>query len=243
MKVSELYRYFDEIIPRDLSEDWDNDGAMLIASDKEVKNVLIALDITPEVTEVAVNGGYDLIITHHPLIFKPIKGITDPKFSALIKADVSVFSFHTRLDSVAGGVNDALAAALDLKNTEPFCEMGRVGETEETAFEDFAAKVKAALGCDRINYVKNRDSVKRVVLLGGGGKDFWQEAAKTADVYITGEMSHNTMLDAHEAGFSVIEAGHFYTEFPVCERIYDMLTEADPNISADIMKHYPVNTL
>ena len=243
MKVTELYKYFDEKIPCDLSEDWDNDGRMLVASDKEVKNVLVALDVTPEVVDVAVNGGYDLIVTHHPLIFKPLKGITDPKLTALIKAEVSVFSFHTRLDTVEGGVNDTLAAALGLKNVEPFCEMGRVGVTEEISFDDFASFVKNKLGCDNITFVKNTDKVKRVALLGGGGKDFWPEAARIADVYITGEMSYNTMLDAHEAGFSVIEAGHFHTEFPVCDTICDMLLDADPALNVDIMKFYPVNCL
>ncbi len=243
MKVTELYKYFDEKIPCELSEDWDNDGRMLIASDKEVKNVLVALDVTPEVVDVAINGGYDLIVTHHPMIFKPLKGITDPKLTALIKAEVSVFSFHTRLDAVMGGVNDTLAALLGLKNIEPFCEMGRFGDIDEMSFDDFAASVKEKLGCDKITYVKNTDTVKRVSLLGGGGKDFWAEAADISDVYITGEMSHNTMLDAHEAGFSVIEAGHFHTEFPVCDTICDMLLEADPDLNVDIMKHYPVKTI
>ena len=82
-----------------------------------------------------------------------------------------------------------------------------------------------------------------MALLGGGGKDFWADAAKVADVYITGEMSYNTMLDAHKAGFSVIEAGHFHTEFPVCERICDLLLDADGSLNVDIMKFYPVKTV
>lgn len=243
MKITELYNYFDEIIPRELSEEWDNDGRMLIASDKEVESVLVALDITPEVTEVAIKGGYDLIVTHHPLIFKPLKGITDPKFTALIKAEVSVFSFHTRLDTVAGGVNDCLASLLGLENVEAFCEMGRVGDIEEMPFDAFAKKVKDTLGCQSVRYVKGGDTVKRVALLGGGGKDFWSEASKIADVYITGEMSYNTMLDAYESGFSVIEAGHFETEFPVCDRICDLICQADEKITVDIMKHSVINTL
>ena len=243
MNVTELYKYFDTVIPCELSEDWDNDGRMLISSDKEIKNVLVALDVTPEVAEVAINGGYDLIVTHHPLIFKPLRGIVDPMLVSLIQAQVSVFSFHTRLDTVEGGVNDCLAATLGLKNVEPFCEMGRVGDIDEMSFDEFVIKVKQALGCDRVNFVKGTDTVKRVALLGGGGKDFWADAAKVADVYITGEMSYNTMLDAHKAGFSVIEAGHFHTEFPVCDRICDMLLEADGGLNVDIMKFYPVNSI
>lgn len=243
MNVTEFYKYFDEIIPCELSESWDNDGRMLVSSDKEIKSVLVALDVTPEVAEVAINGGYDLIVTHHPLIFKPLRGIVDPMLVSLIQAEVSVFSFHTRLDTVEGGVNDCLASALELKNVEPFCEMGRVGETDEILFEEFLDMVKNTLGCERINYVKGKDTVKKVALLGGGGKDFWADASRVADVYITGEMSYNTMLDAHKVGFSVIEAGHFHTEFPVCERICDLLLEADEGLNVDIMKFYPVNTI
>ncbi|MBQ4560790.1 MAG: Nif3-like dinuclear metal center hexameric protein [Clostridia bacterium] len=243
MNVTELYKYFDGAIPCELSEDWDNDGRMLVSSDKEIRNVLVALDVTPEVAEVAVKGGYDLIVTHHPLIFKPLRGIVDPMLVSLIQAEVSVFSFHTRLDTVDGGVNDCLAAALGLKNAEPFCEMGRVGDIDEIKFDEFVTKVKKTLGCERVNFVMGKDTVRRVALLGGGGKDFWADAAVVADVYITGEMSYNTMLDAHKAGFSVIEAGHFHTEFPVCERICDMLLDADSSLNVDIMKFYPVNTL
>ncbi|MBR4880358.1 MAG: Nif3-like dinuclear metal center hexameric protein [Clostridia bacterium] len=113
---------------------------------------------------------------------------------------------------------------------------------EEISFDAFVKKVKDVLGCERINYVKGKDTVKRVALLGGGGKDFWSDTSAVADVYITGEMSYNTMLDAHKAGFSVIEAGHFHTEFPVCDRICDMLLDADAELNVDIMKFYPIKS-
>lgn len=244
MTVTELYKFFNSRIPSELSEDWDNDGAMIISSDKEVRRVLICLDVTSEAVKEAVAGGYDLILTHHPMIFKPIKGITDKKFLSLIKADISVFSFHTRLDSLEGGVNDALAALLGLESIEPFEIMGRVGELkEEMSVGDFASFVKRTLGCDRLNYVKGKDNVKKVALLGGGGKDFWQAASRCSDVYITGEMSYNTMIDAHEEGFSVIEAGHYFTEFPVCKVLEALVKEADENIETKIFDFYPVSAI
>ena len=244
MKIKELYNYLDERISPLLSEEWDNDGKMLISSDKEVKKVLITLDVTPEAIKEAVSGGYDLMLTHHPMIFKPIKGITDEKFLSLIKADISVFSFHTRLDSVEGGVNDALAALLGLENTLPFEVMGRVGELkEEMNTDDFAVYVKNTLGCDTIGYTKGKNTVKKVALLGGGGKDFWKKASEISDAYITGEMSYNTMLDAHENSFTVIEAGHYFTEFPVCSVLFGMVKGADPEIEAKIFNFYPVKSI
>ena len=143
MKIKELYNYLNEKISPLLSEDWDNDGKMLVSCDKEVKKILISLDVTPEAVKEAIAGGYDLILTHHPMIFKPIKGITDEKFLSLIKADISVFSFHTRLDTVGGGVNDALADLIGLQNTESFEEMGRVGELpQKMTADEFALYVK-----------------------------------------------------------------------------------------------------
>lgn len=244
MTVTGLYNFFNSRIPSELSEDWDNDGAMLISSDKEVRRILICLDVTPEAAKEAVDGGYDLILTHHPMIFKPIKGITNPKFLSLIKADVSVFSFHTRLDTLEGGVNDALASLLGLEGIEPFEEMGRVGELkEEMSVEGFASFVKNTLGCDRLNYVKGNTKVRRVSLLGGGGKDFWPAASRCSDAYITGEMSYNTLLDAHEEGFTVVEAGHYFTEFPVCKALEALVKEADRNIETKIFDFYPVTSI
>ncbi|MBR5515074.1 MAG: Nif3-like dinuclear metal center hexameric protein [Clostridia bacterium] len=244
MNVKELYAYLNNRISPELSEDWDNDGRMIISCNKEVRKVLISLDVTTQAVTEAIKGGYDLILTHHPMIFKPIKGITDEKILSLIKADISVFSFHTRLDTVEGGVNDALASLLGLSNIEPFEEMGRTGElSNEMAANEFALFVKHILGCPTLNYIKGNKKIKKVALLGGGGKDFWQKACEISDAYITGEMSYNTLLDAHEKNFTVIEAGHYYTEFPVCKVLQALVTEADSKIETKIFDFYPVTSI
>ncbi|MBE6687600.1 MAG: Nif3-like dinuclear metal center hexameric protein [Ruminococcaceae bacterium] len=244
MTTKELYNYLNERIPAELSEDWDNDGRMLISSDREIKRVLISLDVTGETVSKAVKESFDLIITHHPLIFKPVKGITDERFLTLIKADISVFSFHTRLDAVEGGVNDALASLLGLKNTEAFEEMGRIGELDkEMTAEEFAHFVKNTLGAPLVNFTDSEKKIKRAALLGGGGKDFWQAASAEADAYVTGEMSHNTLLDAHEQGFCVVEAGHYFTEFPVCRVLEAMVKDLDPGIETEIFDFYPVKSI
>lgn len=244
MTVTELYDFLSAKIPTQLSEEWDNDGKMLISSDKDISKVLISLDITPETVNEAILGEYDLILTHHPLIFKPIKGITNEKFVSLIRHGISVFSFHTRLDSVEGGVNDALAELLELDSVIPFEDMGRMGTLKkEMDAKELALYVKEKLGCPNISYTAGSRNISTVALLGGGGKDFWQSACLCADAYITGEMSHNTFLDAYEKGFTVIEAGHYYTEFPVCKALERLVKEADAKIEAKILNFYPVRTL
>ena len=116
MTVRDIYEMLSERIPEELSEEWDNDGLMCCPDeDKEIRRVLISLDVTEEIADYAISAGYDLIISHHPLIFKPVKAldISDNVARKLIKlagAGVSVISLHTRADKVKGGVNDCLRA-------------------------------------------------------------------------------------------------------------------------------------
>ena len=118
MTVKKLYDKITECIPENLSEPWDNDGIMCSSDlSAEVNNVLITLDITEEVVDYAIGRNFDLIISHHPLIFKPLSRVYEEnhisrKLIKLISNNVSVFSFHTRADKVEGGVNDILASRL-----------------------------------------------------------------------------------------------------------------------------------
>ena len=133
MKTSELYAFFDGKIPSSLSCEWDNDGLMVCPDpEKVVKKVLVALDVTDKVAQIALDEGYDLILSHHPLIFSPLSHLEpgDPiakKVIALLCGGVSVMSFHTRLDAVEGGVNDLLAEKLGLCDVRPFGQNGETG--------------------------------------------------------------------------------------------------------------------
>ena len=243
MKATELYYELERRIPKGLSEEWDNDGIMLLPGDKEINNVLIALDVTPKVAKEAIEGGYDLIITHHPMIFHPLKSVRDEKIINLLKNDVCVFSFHTRLDTVAGGVNDTLCDLLGLKDVTLFCEMGRVGKLKHSMNTGELCKlIKEKTFAPSVNASCEVDKISTAALLGGGGKDFFKESKDIADVYITGEMSYNTMLDASEMGICVIEAGHFYTEFPVCKTLENMIGDIDAGIKTHIMFDYPIKS-
>ena len=123
----EVWRYLDELIPSSQSEEWDNDGLM-IASGADCKKALIALDPTAEVIRYAAQNNFNAVITHHPLIFRPLRNIGDEKLIIAVKNDIAVMSFHTRLDANSPGVNDALAAKLGLADTE-ISGMLRIGKT------------------------------------------------------------------------------------------------------------------
>ena len=223
--VSEIYEMLDELLPRSLSLSWDNDGLMVCPDpDTEVHTILFALDITDCVVEYAKEIGAELIISHHPLIFYGLKHMdgkeaTSRKVIELIKNGIAAMSFHTRLDAAEGGINDLLAEIFELSNVESFGVEGdttaRVGNLpEEMSFEDFCELVKEKLDAPVITAAKASETVSRLALLGGGGKDYIYAAKETgADAYLTGEASYNAILDGGENGISVIAAGHYHTEW------------------------------
>ena len=246
MTVKEFYLKLSERIPESLSEEWDNDGIMCSRDlSSEVGRVLVTLDVTEQVVDYAINRDFDLIISHHPLIFKPISSLTEEnhvanKLIKLMRANISVFSFHTRLDKVEGGVNDILADILGLKNVVPFGEggLGRVGElSEECDLDDFADSVKLQLAADGIRVADACNSVKRVAVVGGEGKDFISDAiAAGADTYVSGNLSYHSMVDASEIGINLIEAGHYFTEFPVTEFLEQLARDIDGETYVEVVE-------
>ncbi len=252
MTVRELYELLEARIPRALSCEWDNDGLMCAADpDREVCRVLVALDITQAVVERAMAGGYDLIVSHHPIIFRPLKALNpaDPvakKVIALLRADIAAMSFHTRLDAVTGGVNDVLAERLGLSELTTFGPpdeaIGRIGTLAfPMTLEAFAERVKAVTGASCVQVSDAERPVFRVALLGGGGSgDLPYAAAAGADTYLTGELKHDQLTEAPERGMNLVMGGHFYTENPVCERIREILLELSPELRIDVINSNPV---
>ena len=244
MTVKKLYEKLCERIPEELSCEWDNDGIMCSADfSAEVNNVLITLDVTEEIVDYAISRNFDLIISHHPLIFKPINRLTEEshisrKLIKLISNNVAVFSFHTRADKVAGGVNDLLADYIGLVDVVPFGSdgLGRIGTLpDERELENFAEDVKMQLGADGVRYADAYNSVKRVAVVGGDGKDYVKEAiAAGADTYLSGRLSYNVMEEAADMGINLVEAGHYFTEFPVTSFFSSLVSSFDGNAYIEI---------
>ena len=244
--VERFYDYFNNIIPSELSCEWDNDGRMCVpAPEKEVKKVLICLDVTNGVIDYAVENKFDCIISHHPMIFDPVRCVdgSNPigrKICKLIKNDIAVFSFHTRLDKVKGGVNDALAEAMELKNVSDFSDVGRMGEVESVSLVAFAEKLKANISADKIICVDGGKEVSKVAVVGGSGKGYLSEALLCGcDTFVTGEMPYNYEHDAKEMGLNLICGGHYFTENLVCYRIEKMVKDFDSEILTEIIESNP----
>lgn len=254
MNVNDLYAYLDQKIPRELSCPWDNDGLMCCPDgEREVRRVLLCLDVTPPAIECAIEHGYDLIVSHHPLIFQGLKTVSGElgrggRVVKLIKNGISVMSFHTRFDALDGGVNDVLAEIFELSNVEKIdcegIEMMRVGTLpQEMKLDDFANLVREKLGCEHLNYSAASGKAHRVALLGGSGGDNIRIAHLAgADTYLSGELGYHKMTDCADDEINLVEAGHYFTERPALARLGELIRSADPSVECtifetDLIKH------
>lgn len=245
MTVREFYEKLCGIIPTSLSCEWDRDGLECCPEpEREVKKVIVTLDVTGEVIETAEKENADVIISHHPIFFGGLNNVNaltvdGAKAVRLVKANIATMSFHTRLDALDGGVNDILASRIGLGGVETVGDerICRVGELkEETDAVEFAKLVKGALSsgdAEREAHVvlcSGNRRVKKVALVGGsGGSDIKLAAAIGADTYLTGELKHHERLMAEDIHMNLLAAGHFFTEYPVCGFIEKTVKEICPN--------------
>ncbi len=253
MTVKELYANFEKKIPVELCEAWDNDGVMCCPDGTaEVCRVLVTLDVTEDIVDYAIERSFDLIVSHHPLIFKPLSSIDEENHIArkvikLLGSGISVFSFHTRADKLVGGVNDRLADLLGMYDPVPFGEgaLGRIGNIDEPMeLQDFAYRVKQLTGSDVVKYVDGYNDVYTVAVVGGDGKGYVKAAIDAgADTYISGRIGYNVMEEASEMGINLIEAGHFFTEQHITEFFRELLLDFDPSLYVEIADSNLIKTI
>ncbi len=235
-RIRDIEKYLSSLAPYELSEEWDNDGVMLCKSDDiKVTKALVCLEVNLDAVKKAEETGAQLIITHHPFIFRPVKNIKDTsylEFESLMKNDISVLSCHTRLDKTQGGVNDVLAQKLGLINIRNAGDFLRYGElSEEIVAENFADYLRKKLGCGKIKaYFEKGRKIRTVAVCGGAGKDFLAEAANVADAYVSSDFSHNTFIDAKNFGVAIYDAGHYSTENPIVEELVKLLKVEFPDV-------------
>ena len=232
--VAQIMNIMEEIAPRRLAEDWDNPGLLIGSPAQEIKKILVVLDVTERTVNMAVEVGAELIVSHHPLIFKPLKKIrTDlpagKLLQRILQKNIAVFAAHTNLDSVEGGVNDVLANRLGLTKIRPLMQtpggepgLGRIGELEQTTgIDEFVASLKDSLHLKNLRLISgNREKIKKVALCGGSAAEFIDKAAMLgADVYVTGDIRYHDAQHAAELGIYAIDAGHFGTEYPIVDEL------------------------
>lgn len=244
--VYDIVRFMESIAPQSKKESWDNVGLLCGRKDKQVTTILVALDPFEDVAEEAVKLGAELIVTHHPLIFHPLYSLTDDTAigrtaATLLRHDIAAFSAHTNLDIAPQGVGSCLARALGLEDIsviEPIEKTAdgvwgllRMGTVAPQSLNDFLAHVKRALQAPTVRYAPASEKVHRVAVGGGACADEWKSAfAAGCDTFVTADARYNDFWDARDAGLTLIDAGHFYTENPVCTYLQRILQEAFPEI-------------
>lgn len=259
--VADVLRFIETIAPRSMKESWDNVGLNCGRLDAEVTKILVALDPFDEACQEAKDFGAQLLVTHHVLIHQP-GFITDAdpqgrRVLYLIENGIAHINAHTNLDCAPGGVNDVLAAKLGLQNVEVLNPTGtdsegrpwgliRMGIVESQSVKDFMGTVASGLGCPGLRYVASGKNVRKVAVGGGScGGALTEVADAGCDTFVTADIKYNLFRDAFDLGINLIDAGHFYTENPVCTYLAEQLQKAFPDLTVkvsethhDCMKFY-----
>lgn len=260
--VADILSFLDTLAPRSMKMDWDNVGLLCGNKNTSVSKILVALDPFESVCHEAAEIGAELIVTHHPLIFRPVNAVTDETevgrcIRFLCKHDISTINAHTNLDCAPGGVNDRLAEALDLSNIQVIAPMGtdeqgrewgllRSGEVTEQPLDAFLSVVKNTLHCDGLRYVDGGKPVRKVAVGGGACANEMMDALRVGcDTFVTSDVKYNQFWDAQTMGLNLIDAGHFSTENPIVSVLAEKVSAAFPEIQVvvsekhhDCMKFY-----
>ena len=242
MKVKKLTDWLTAQYPPSMAEDWDNVGLLVGDDTREVSHVFLALDLTEDTLEQAITAGADMIITHHPMIFGGIKKINNHSFTGrrileLIRNDIQYYAMHTNYDVL--GMADMSADYLDLTDREVLSVtaetenglegFGRVGNLpSEMTLKECGEFVKKALSLNDVKiYGDPEQKVRKAAICTGSGKSMISDVlAKGADVYVTGDIDHHTGIDTVAEGLTIIDAGHYGTEYIFMEAMKEKLNKA-----------------
>jgi len=215
--VGDIYRCIDSFAPFASAESWDNVGLLLGDSAAVVTGIVTALDLTADVLNEAAGLGANLVVTHHPVIFDPLKRLESQ--SVVYRAarlGVHVISAHTSLDLAPEGVNQALAEALQLRDPAPLCEdgLGRIGLLPlPMGARALAEFVKRRLNCKGLRFYAAPGQIDCVAVCGGAGGSLLAEAqSQGAQALVTADVKHSAFLDAKNRGITLVDGGHFATE-------------------------------
>ena len=253
--VADILNFVEALAPRSMKMDWDNVGLLCGSRSTPVTKVLVALDPFEHVCAEAAQWGAQLIVTHHPIIFRPLSSVTDETsigrgLMTLIRNGICAVNAHTNLDQAPGGVNDELARRLALVNVEVIDPCGvtengenwgllRMGEVPEQPLDAFLNRVKTVLRCEGLRYVNGGKPVRKVAVGGGSCADGMLDAlAAGCDTFVTSDIKYNQFWDAHDLGLNLIDAGHFYTENPVVTVLAEKLAAAFPGVEVKISESH-----
>lgn len=230
--AGQVMQLLDQLAPPELAESWDQVGLQVGNPAQAVNRVLVSLGVTSGVVDEAVNRGCQMVVAHHPLIFRPLASLrSDRPAEALVlkvvAAGLAVGVAHTNLDRARGGMNDWLADKLGLVDAQPvdghgLAGLARIGHLPRpVSLEEWVQEVARRLGVPALRYVGDpRRPVSKVMSLSGSGGGAVEAARQEGvDALVTGDVKFHQALDALEAGLAVVDAGHFASEALVRARL------------------------
>ena len=251
--VNQCYDFLNDWAPVQTQMSFDNAGFLVGRGDRQVTTILVALDITENVVEEAKRIGAQLIIAHHPVIFSPVKSITDSGITgrillSLAENKIAAICAHTNLDAAQGGVNDCLATALGLTAVEFLHTdgvdaqgraygIGRIGvpHAQNLTSDVYAAFVRDTLNAKGVRVCKGKKPVSKVAVGGGScGSMLGDVVAAGCDTFVTGDVKYDVFLEAQALGITLIDAGHYPTEQVVCPEIVARLQAEFPALAVHL---------
>lgn len=254
-RIKDVAAFLVELAPPDLAEDWDNVGLLTGDADALVDTVLTCLTLTPDVAAEAVERRAGLVVSHHPVLFRPVQRLTAETVEGrmlleLIRAGVAVYSAHTRYDGAAEGINRQLAELFGLEDVRVLRPLepddqdslpddgvvgaGRFGRLPSPVLlADFIEVVKDGLRIKHVKYVGDPDArVTKVGVACGAAAEFMDDARREGcELLVTGEARFHDCLAARSQNFALILPGHYATERPAMERLAEVLADQFPNLS------------
>lgn len=245
--VRDVFEELCLIAPLELQMEFDNAGFQIGHADREVHRILLALDATDEVAKEAKECCAELIVTHHPLIFSPLKAVSDQdpvnrRVLFLAENGIALICMHTNLDIAEGGVNDVL---IRLLGAEPEGSLdaegcGRIGHlTQPMPLEAFLTLCKERLGVPAVRYCPAKKTVYKIAAMGGSGAGSLEDAVRLGcDTYVTADIKYHQFQRASELGLNLIDADHFYTENPIIQALASRLSERFPDLDIIISKSH-----
>lgn len=240
LRIADVHAHLEKLAPASLAEDWDPVGLQVGSFKEELHGILVALDVTELALWEAVEHDCNLLVTHHPLFFKPLPRLDDRSPASrcahlAAQMGVNILSFHTNLDATEGGLNDQLAARLGLKGLQPLIAsrdprrrragLGRIGGVAKTNLSAFTARVAKNLSLKQLRWVGDpKHPIRRVAVMTGSGGGYFPEAKGAgADVLVTGDVKYHQALDALAEGIALIDIGHFAGEIGMVSWLADEL--------------------
>lgn len=247
--VRDIYSYLSALAPLELQMSFDNAGLQVGRLDRGVSRAVLALDITDDVIAEAIEMGAELIISHHPLIFTPLKSVSDggadsagAKALTLAEHRIAAISMHTNLDIAEDGVNDVLIRLLGAEPERALDEdgCGRVGTLAEAMpLAEFLSRCKAALYTSTLRYVDCGRPVRHIAVMGGAGSGALGDAARLGcDTYVTADIKYHEFLRAKELGINLIDGDHFGTENPVIPYLAEKLAAEFEDVEFTVSKRH-----